>query len=89
MLVDTGFEDAIAIGHNLAAVIDDLEKQMQEAAGDLEFEEAARLRDEIKRLRGTELAVSDDPTAKASLPAGQRVASSKGGRAGTRVFRRK
>ena len=35
------------------------------AAADLDFEEAARLRDEIKRLRATELAVIDDPTAKA------------------------
>jgi excinuclease ABC subunit B len=34
------------------------------AAADLNFEEAARLRDEIKRLRATELAVVDDPTAK-------------------------
>ena len=64
VLVDTGFEDAIAIGHNFEAVIGDMEKQMQEAAGNLEFEEAARLRDEIKRLRGIELAVSDDPTSK-------------------------
>src|SRR5262249_35596462 len=30
----------------------------------LNFEEAARLRDEIKRLRATEMAVVDDPTAK-------------------------
>jgi excinuclease ABC subunit B len=37
---------------------------MREAAADLDFEEAARLRDEIKRLRATELAVVDDPTAK-------------------------
>jgi excinuclease ABC subunit B len=62
--VDTGFEDAIAIGHNFEAVLADLEARMKEAAGDLEFEEAARLRDEIKRLRGIELAVLDDPTAK-------------------------
>ena len=45
---------------------------MREAAADLDFEEAARLRDEIKRLRATELAVIDDPTAKA-------VAISRGG----------
>jgi excinuclease ABC subunit B len=38
---------------------------MRAAAADLDFEEAARLRDEIKRLRATELAVLDDPTAKA------------------------
>ena len=41
---------------------------MREAAGDLDFEEAARLRDEIKRLRQTELAVVDDPTAKYISP---------------------
>jgi excinuclease ABC subunit B len=37
---------------------------MREAAADLNFEEAARMRDELKRLRATELAVVDDPTAK-------------------------
>jgi excinuclease ABC subunit B len=59
-----GFEDAATIGHNFEAVIADLEARMREAAADLNFEEAARLRDEVKRLRATELAVIDDPTAK-------------------------
>jgi excinuclease ABC subunit B len=59
-----GFEDAATIGHNFEAVIKDLETRMREAAADLDFEEAARLRDEVKRLRATELAVIDDPTAK-------------------------
>ena len=45
---------------------------MREAAADLNFEEAARLRDEIKRLRATELAVVDDPTAKVVAAAGAR-----------------
>ncbi|WP_291169303.1 excinuclease ABC subunit UvrB [Hyphomicrobium sp.] len=64
--VDIGLADAPMVGHNLAAVIEDLERRMHEAAADLEFETAARLRDEIKRLRDTELAVADDPLARQS-----------------------
>jgi excinuclease ABC subunit B len=53
------------IGHNIRAHIEHLEKKMREAAADLEFETAARIRDEVKRLQATELAVADDPFARA------------------------
>ncbi|CAN7370203.1 excinuclease ABC subunit UvrB [Rhizobium sp. LjRoot98] len=52
------------VGNNLAAHLEALEKQMRNAAADLDFETAARLRDEIKRLKAAELAVMDDPMAR-------------------------
>ena len=85
VLIGTGdgageFEDAATIGHNLEAVVADLETRMREAAADLDFEEAARLRDEIKRLQQTELAVLDDPTAKRPGASPSRSGGKGGGR---------
>ncbi|MEJ6393801.1 excinuclease ABC subunit UvrB [Gymnodinialimonas sp. 2305UL16-5] len=56
--------DKPLVGANLQAHLDGLRDQMRKAAENLEFEEAARLRDEVKRLETVELAVADDPLAR-------------------------
>ncbi|TCP62316.1 excinuclease ABC subunit B [Rhodovulum bhavnagarense] len=53
-------------GANLEAHLDGLRAEMRKAAENLEFEEAARLRDEIKRLEAVDLAIADDPLARQS-----------------------
>jgi len=62
----TGYaqDQGAMMGNNLKAHLEALTKQMRDAAADLDFETAARLRDEVKRLREMELAISDDPMAR-------------------------
>jgi excinuclease ABC subunit B len=87
--------DKVLVGANLAAHLEALRKDMRKAAENLEFEEAARLRDEVKRLEAVELAIADDPLARqAAVEAASEAAvkgrgRSTGGKGGTRSWRGK
>ncbi|MBT8458900.1 MAG: excinuclease ABC subunit UvrB [Boseongicola sp.] len=71
--------DKPLVGANLQAVLDGLRQDMRKAAENLEFEEAARLRDEVKRLETVELTIADDPLARQSA-VDQAVAESEKGK---------
>ena len=61
--VDTGIEEVShMVGHNLRGYIEELEGRMRAAAADLEFEEAGRLRDEIRKLEADELGLPSEPS---------------------------
>ena len=86
-------ETSLQGGSNLQAVLDGLRGDMRKAAENLEFEEAARLRDEVRRLEAVELAISDDPLARQSVINAAENEGSTGrstaGKGGTRAYRGK
>ncbi len=86
-------ETSLQGGSNLQAVLDGLRSDMRKAAENLEFEEAARLRDEVRRLEAVELAISDDPLARQSVINAAENEGSTGrstaGKGGTRAYRGK
>ncbi len=86
------------VGENLATHLEALRTQMRKAAENLEFEEAARLRDEVKRLETVELTIADDPLARQSAvetavedaqKASGRSTAGRAGQRGGNVQRRK
>ena len=58
--IDAGESSSELVDKDLKTIIKEFEVQMKEAAANLEFEEAARLRDEIKRLEAAELGMTLD-----------------------------
>ena len=91
--VTANIETKLQGGSNLQAVLDGLRTVMLKAAENLEFEEAARLRDEVRRLETVELAISDDPLARQSAinaAENEKVPGrSTAGKGGTRAYRGK
>ena len=80
-----------SIGHNLKKHLKSLKKKMKEAAENLEFEEAAKIRNEIRKLEANELEIGINPKIRQSklqnkiYPEGR----STQGRPGTRPKRKR
>ena len=81
LTIRAGMSNELSLsGKDLRAHIRDLDKRMKQAASDLEFEEAARLRDEIKRLEAAELEIDTGiaPTSSRTLSSSPAARKRKG-----------
>jgi len=67
VVVDAGEDATHLTGKTLHDHIGDLENKMREAATNLEFEEAARIRDEIRRLEASDLGIQDHSNSVAGM----------------------
>ncbi len=86
--------NGVKIGSNLKSHLADLRQKMLKAAENLEFEEAASIRDEVKRLETVDLTIAADPMARQSsvqeaVSTSVGRARSTAGRSGTRVYKGK
>lgn len=93
--VTANVDKPLLVGDNLEKHLNSLRKQMMDAAENLDFEEAARIRDEIKRLETVELTIADDPLVRQSkldsiVESATKIKSrSKGGKPGKPTRRRR
>jgi excinuclease ABC subunit B len=88
--------DRAMVGANLQVHLEALRKSMLKAAENLEFEEAARIRDEVRRLEAVDLAIADDPLArqsaleeKVTATGARSIPRSSAGKPGTRSYKGK
>ena len=93
--IKSGGKEKELVGDNMEKHLDHLRKEMIKAAENLEFEQAAQIRDEVRRLEAVELTVAGDPMARqnairlAEEEAAWQSGRSTAGKGGTRSYKGK